>query len=128
MLLYQTVTDEDYSYAVAIRRKLHRHPELGFDLERTVACVGGELAAMGIPYTDRYGKCSLVAELNGNRGLPTLALRADMDALPIQEKTDVPFRSEIDGAMHACGHDAHTAILLAAARVLSVRRACFRAA
>lgn len=108
--------NELHSYAVHIRRKIHEYPEIGFDLDRTVALVSAELEAMGISYTYRYGKCSVVADLG--QGERLLAIRADMDALPIDEKTDLPYASKIPGAMHACGHDSHTAVLLAVARYL----------
>jgi metal-dependent amidase/aminoacylase/carboxypeptidase family protein len=81
--------DELYSYMVKIRRTLHEYPEVGFDLDRTVALVSGELESMGIEYTLKYGKGSVVAEI-GN-GSETVALRADMDALPVEEKTGLPF-------------------------------------
>lgn len=107
---------ELFEYAVSIRRKLHQYPEIGFELERTVALVKSELEKMNIPYTTAYGKGSVVCELGYGERL--IALRADMDALPIEEKTDLPYRSVITGRMHACGHDAHTAILLAVAKHL----------
>ena len=109
---------EDLEYIVAMRRELHRFPEIGFNLPRTVALVKRELDAMGIPYTEEYGKGSVVGIINGNCTGKTIGLRADMDALPVQETADVPFKSEIPGAMHACGHDSHTAMLLGAARAL----------
>ena len=105
-----------FEYAVTVRRQLHEYPETGFDLEKTVALVSEELRKMGVLYTYAYGKCSVVAELG--RGDKTIALRADMDALPVEEKTDVPYKSKISGKMHACGHDSHTAILLAVAKYL----------
>ena len=101
---------------VADRRHLHAHPELSFEEHETVAYVAGRLDALGIPYR-RVAGTGLVAEVRGGAG-PTVALRADMDALPIQEANDVPYRSRHDGVMHACGHDVHTASLLGAARVL----------
>ena len=109
---------EDLEYIIAMRRELHRFPEIGFDLPRTVALVKRELDAMGIPYTEEYGKGSVVGIINGNCTGKTIGLRADMDALPVQETADVPFKSEIPGAMHACGHDSHAAMLLGAARAL----------
>lgn len=109
-------TPEDQQYMIKIRRQLHRRPELGFDLPETVALVKQELEHMGVACTEGYGKCSIVATLGS--GKRTVGLRGDMDALPMEELTDLPFRSEIPGVMHSCGHDAHTAILLGAARVL----------
>ena len=102
--------------AVRIRRRLHEYPEVGFDLSRTVALVATELDALGIPHTDQYGTCSLVADIG--KGEKTIALRADMDALPIEEQTGLPYTSKTPGKMHACGHDSHTALLLAVAKHL----------
>ena len=114
--MIQEVINELYSYAVNSRRHLHEYPEIGFELEKTVAFVSAELDKMGIEYTDCYGKCSIVADVgSGNR---IIAFRADMDALPVEEKTGLPYSSKIKGAMHACGHDSHTAILLAVAKYL----------
>jgi IAA-amino acid hydrolase len=101
---------------VAIRREIHAHPELMYDLHQTGAVVCRELEILGIPYR-RAATTGVVATL-GREGGPCVALRADMDALPIQEETPVPFASRIPGRMHACGHDAHTAMLLGAARLL----------
>ena len=114
----ELVTREDFEYAVALRREIHRHPELGFDLDNTVAVVERELDRLGIPYTEKYGKGSVVAYLNWEGSGKVLAIRADMDALPVEEKTGLPFSSEIPGRMHACGHDSHTGTLLAVARAL----------
>jgi amidohydrolase len=112
------VTEELFQYAIAVYRTLHRHPEVGFDLPNTVAFVSGELDKMGIEHTNHYGTCSVVGFIGSDPAKPTLGIRADMDALPVQEKTDLPYSSEIDGKMHACGHDAHTACLLATAQIL----------
>ena len=105
-----------YEYAVGLRRELHRYPEVGFELDRTVKLVSGELDKIGIAYTYAYGKGSVVAELG--QGEKLIALRADMDALPVEEKTDLPYKSKLPGQMHACGHDSHTAVLLAVAKYL----------
>ncbi len=107
------------SYVTEIRRQLHMYPEIGFDLPRTLALVRAELEKLGIPYTEAYGKSSIVATLNEEKAGFTIGIRADMDALPITEKTKVPYKSKIKGQMHACGHDAHTAILLDTARKLA---------
>ncbi len=107
------------SYIVDVRRKLHQYPEIGFDLPRTLKLVKTELDKMGINYTEKFGKSSVVATLNEEKSNFTIGIRADMDALPIEEKTNLPFKSKIKGQMHACGHDAHTAILLDTARRLS---------
>jgi len=108
--------DELYSYAVTVRRKLHQIPEVGFDLPRTTELLQAELEAMGIHASTRYGECSLSADLG--QGQEIIALRADMDALPVAEESGLPFASCIPGNMHACGHDTHMAILLAVARYL----------
>ncbi len=105
-------------YVVKIRREIHEYPEVGFDLPRTLAVVRRELTAMGIEFTEKYGKSSIVATINPEKDQFTIGIRADMDALPITEATDVEYKSKIDGQMHACGHDAHTAILLDTARQL----------
>lgn len=108
----------DYAdYARRIREEIHEYPEIGYDLEHTLSVVHRELDAMGIEYTDKYCRSSVVGYINPGKSF-TIGMRADMDALPIQEEVDVPFKSKNDGKMHACGHDAHTAILLAAAKVL----------
>ena len=110
------ISNELFNYSVDIRRQLHMYPELGFELEKTVKLVSEELNKIGIPYTYEYGKSSIVAHLG--QGDKMIALRADMDALPVEEKTDLPYKSKIKGKMHACGHDSHTAILLAVAKYL----------
>jgi amidohydrolase len=108
---------------VGLRRRIHRRPELGLQLPQTQAAVLDALA--DLPLTVRTGTAltSVVADLEGSRGGgPTILLRGDMDALPMPEDTGLEYASEIDGAMHACGHDAHTAMLAGAARVLAARR------
>lgn len=107
----------DNEYIKEIRHELHRCPELGFDLPKTLAIVKGELDKIGIPYTEGYGKSSIVADLNPEKSF-TIAIRADMDALAINEQSGVDYASETPGQMHACGHDAHTAILIATAKTL----------
>ena len=108
----------DEKYIVDIRRQLHMYPELGFDLPVTLALVKRELENAGIPYTEKYGKSAIVGYINPDKTDFTIGVRADMDALAITERTDVPYVSKIDGCMHACGHDAHTAMLLGAAKAL----------
>lgn len=108
----------DKDYIISIRHKIHEYPEIGFDLPRTTALVKSELEKMGIPYTEKYGESSVVGYINPEAKDFTIGLRADMDALLIQEENDIPFKSKIDGHMHACGHDAHTAMLLGAAKAL----------
>ena len=107
---------------VELRRAIHREPELELDLPRTQAKVLDALA--GLPLTVRTGTglSSVVADLDGERPGPTVVLRADMDALPMPEDTGLDYASTVDGVMHACGHDAHTAMLVGAARLLAARR------
>ncbi len=99
------------------RRDLHRIPEIGFDLLQTSGYVKAQLEEMKIPYTSA-AKTGLIGLIEGSSPGPTLALRADMDALPIKEETGLPFASENEN-MHACGHDAHTAMLLGTAKILN---------
>ena len=108
----------DKDYIIGIRREIHQYPEVGFELPKTVALVKRELDKMGISYTEEYGKSSVVATINPEKKDFTIGIRADMDALLINEKTDVPFKSKHEGKMHACGHDAHTAMLLGTAKAL----------
>ena len=109
---------------VAIRRELHMHPELRWDLDRTAALVRRELDGIGVEYeADRYGRNTIVATINPEKTDFTIGIRADMDALPILENNhDKPYRSQNDGVMHACGHDAHTAMLLGTAKALHAIR------
>lgn len=104
-------------WIVDIRRQLHRFPELMYEEVKTSQLVRDTLDELGISYESGIAQTGVVATL-GTGESPCIALRADMDALPIQEETDVPFRSEVDGKMHACGHDCHTAMLLGAAKLL----------
>lgn len=110
------------SYIVGMRRDLHKIPELGFDLPKTRAYVTAKLDEYGIPYTLSKKDSSIIATLKGGKPGATVALRADMDALPIREETGVDYMSTHDGCMHACGHDTHTAMLLGAAKVLAAHR------
>ncbi|MBR5157611.1 MAG: amidohydrolase [Clostridia bacterium] len=108
----------DKDYIVSLRHEIHAYPEIGFELPKTIAVVKRELESLGIEYTEKYGESSVVGIINPDKKHFTIGIRADMDALLIQEKTDLPFKSKIDGQMHACGHDAHTAMLLGTAKAL----------
>lgn len=109
----------DKNYIINLRHELHEYPEIGFDLPKTIALVKRELDKLGIEYTEKYGESSVVATINPDKSHFTIGIRADMDALLIQEKTNLDFKSKIDGQMHACGHDAHTAMLLGTAKALN---------
>ncbi|MGC2129885.1 MAG: M20 family metallopeptidase [Candidatus Aquilonibacter sp.] len=106
---------------VELRRTIHRHPELGFEEHQTQALVERELDALGIEHR-RLAQTGVVGIVRGALPGHIVGLRADMDALPITERTGLPFASEVAGKMHACGHDAHTAMLLGAARDLHAMR------
>ncbi|MEW5718526.1 MAG: amidohydrolase, partial [Chloroflexota bacterium] len=99
------------------RRDLHRHPELGFQEQRTAQLVAENLTAWGLRVETGVGKTGVVGSLGD--GAPIVGIRADMDALPIQEENAVPYASQVAGVMHACGHDAHTAMALGAAKLWS---------
>lgn len=108
---------------VDLRRRLHRLPELGLDLPGTQAAVLEGLAGLDLEVSTGKALTSVTADLRGDAGEgPLVLLRADMDALPMPEDTGLEYASEVDGAMHACGHDAHTAMLVGAARLLATRR------
>ncbi|MBI5836837.1 MAG: amidohydrolase [Candidatus Eisenbacteria bacterium] len=118
----RTLTPADIEELVATRRDLHRHPETAFEEVRTSGVVSKRLGEIGVPHRTGLARTGIVGLVGrgasaGDAGR-TVLLRADMDALPIQEENDVPYRSVHDGRMHACGHDCHTASLLAAARAL----------
>ena len=105
---------------VTLRRNIHRDPELGFDTEKTAEKVLDALDGLPLEIQTDIAENGVVATLRGERGEGlTVALRADMDALPINEDTGLPFASEVEGKMHACGHDGHTSMLVGAARVLA---------
>ena len=103
---------------IEIRRDIHAHPELGFEEVRTAGVVARELTRLGITHQTGVGKTGVVGLIEGGRPGPVLAIRADMDALPIEEKSGLPFASTQPGLMHACGHDIHTTTLLGVAAVL----------
>jgi amidohydrolase len=120
--------DELVPGIVALRRDLHEHPELAFEEVRTSGIVAQRLQALGLEVQTGIAKTGVVGLLRGNASktggnTKTLAIRADMDALPIHELNEIDYRSTVDGKMHACGHDGHTSIALAVADILSKRRA-----
>ncbi|MBX3062036.1 MAG: amidohydrolase [Anaerolineae bacterium] len=106
-----------YDYTVQLRRDIHMHPELSFQEFRTAKRVSEELNKLGIEAETGVGITGVVARIG--EGFPAIGIRADMDALPINELNDVPYKSQTPGVMHACGHDAHTAILLTVAKMLN---------
>lgn len=119
MSIYLEKASSIYEQVVDIRRDIHRHPELGGNEKRTSALIRETLKSYGIDKIDSPTPTSVVAEIVGNNGKGrTVALRADIDALPVNEETGLPFSSEIDGVMHACGHDLHTAMLLGSGKIL----------
>lgn len=107
---------------IALRRALHQIPELSLDLPETLSFISAQLDAWGIPHHLSPGKAGIIGEFDGGREGKTILLRADVDGLPIQEETGLPFSSRHEGRMHACGHDAHGAMLLGALKVLFDRR------
>lgn len=113
------VTQEQSAEFVAFRQDLHRHPELGFEEHRTSDLVAQRLEQLGYKVTRGLGGTGVVGQLIRGSGAKRLGLRADMDALPIQEATGLPYASGHPGVMHACGHDGHTAMLMAAAKQIA---------
>jgi amidohydrolase len=109
----------DLEELTAVRRDLHAHPELAFQEVRTAGIVAERLRSFGLEARTGVGKTGVLATIRGGKPGKTVLLRADMDALPIQEENAVPYRSQTPGAMHACGHDCHTSILLGVAKRLA---------
>jgi amidohydrolase len=107
---------------VALRRRLHRHPEVGLQLPRTQQAVLDAIGDLDLRVRTGESVTSVVAVLDGASPGPTVLLRGDMDALPLREDTGLEFASQVEGAMHACGHDTHVAMLAGAARLLAARR------
>lgn len=123
MIGFKSQIEARQSAWIALRRDLHQHPELGFDLPRTAGVVAERLRALGLEVQTGIGRSGVVGLLEGATHGPTVLVRADMDALPVQEENDVPYASQTPGVMHACGHDGHTTIALAVAELLGERRA-----
>ncbi|MDI6601010.1 MAG: M20 family metallopeptidase [Thermoanaerobacteraceae bacterium] len=111
-----------FDEVVALRRDFHKHPELGFQEVRTSTIVAEKLKEYGLEVKTGVNKTGVVGLLRGAQSGKTVLLRADMDALKVNEENECDYRSEVDGVMHACGHDAHTAMLLMAAKVLSMHK------
>jgi amidohydrolase len=107
-------------WMIGLRRELHRHPELGLEEHWTSARIQGELTALRIPFVAGLAETGVVGTIGGEGGR-AVALRGDIDALPLQDAKEVPYRSEIAGRMHACGHDVHTTVVLGAAKLLQSR-------
>lgn len=114
-----TLAKKNLEKVRAIRRELHQYPELGFQEFKTAQVIKRELDSLGIPYKSEVAKTGVVALIEGKNPGKTVLLRADMDALPINEETECEYKSLIPGAMHACGHDGHVAGLLGAAMILN---------
>jgi len=117
--LQREIEDNFGEKIVALRRDVHREPELGFDTAKTAEKVLVALEGLPLDIETGVAQNGIVATLRGEGDGPTVALRADMDALPIQEETGLSFASEVEGKMHACGHDGHTSMLVGAAHTLS---------
>lgn len=118
----KSAADDVYPEVVDLRRTIHRHPELSGEEHETARRVAEVLEGLGLDVQTGIHGTGVLGRLDGGRAGPTLLLRADMDALPIQEETGLDFASETEGVMHACGHDAHTASLLGTAMILARHR------
>ena len=118
--LIKELSEKYFDEIVSMRRYIHAHPELSYQEKNTSAFVAKRLSEWEIPYTENIGGFGIRAEIKGYlSSKKSIALRGDMDALPITEDNDLPFKSTVDGVMHACGHDVHTASLLGAAKILN---------
>ncbi|AKG75077.1 amidohydrolase [Salinicoccus halodurans] len=117
--IIEKLTQENYNELVRLRRHFHMYPELSFQEVQTPAYIAEYLRELGLEVQEGIGGRGVVGRLRVDDALPTVALRADFDALPIQDAKDVPYKSTVPGVMHACGHDAHTAVVLTTARILA---------
>jgi len=116
----QQLTTQYHNYVVECYHHLHAHPELSFQEAETVDYIQKQLTSIGIPYRSGIGGNGILGKIEGrNPRKKIIALRADMDALPVCEMVDIPWKSLNENVMHACGHDAHTASLLGAAQILN---------
>ena len=113
-----SIVEANETRFIDVRRRIHEYPEIAFEEVRTAALVAETLASLGIDHQTGIGRTGVVGHIRGRRPGPTLLIRADMDALPMPEKTGLPYASKIPNRMHACGHDLHTATLLAVGAVL----------
>lgn len=109
--------DGSYEEMVSIRRYLHQHPELSFQETQTAAFIAEYYEKLGIEHQKNVGGNGVIAKITGSKPGKTVAMRADFDALPIQDEKEVPYKSTVAGVMHACGHDGHTATLLVLAKI-----------
>ncbi|MBK7107736.1 MAG: amidohydrolase [Bacteroidetes bacterium] len=121
----QQLAESYFEEIRSIRRHLHTHPELSFEEYNTAAFIAEKLTEFGIPFTPNIAKTGIVGIISGKEKGKTIALRADMDALPITEANDIDYKSQNAGVMHACGHDVHTACLLGAAKILNTLKDSF---
>lgn len=121
--MVKDAASEYYPDILEIRRDLHAHPELSFNETRTALKIKEYLTQFGITYTEGWAGNGIVASIKGHHEGPLVMLRADMDALPIREENDIPYRSVNEGIMHACGHDVHTSSLLGVAAILQKYKA-----
>ena len=118
----KSIVDSYEEQLKSIRHHLHEHPELSFEEYQTAAYIRESLSKMGVAIADGFSGTSTVGVLKGSEPGPCIAFRADIDALPVEEDNDLPYKSKIPGVMHACGHDIHTATLLTFAQILSSRK------
>ncbi|MBD8068451.1 M20 family metallopeptidase [Bacillus sp. PS06] len=119
---WQNLLEEMFDQMVEWRRHMHQYPELSFQEVETPKMIASILEGFGIDVRKNVGGRGIVATIKGGKPGKTIAFRADFDALPIQDEKDVPYKSKVDGIMHACGHDGHTATLLGVAKVLNDHR------